>query len=92
MTCSTETGARQVGATVQTNSIMVDPFALGQAGVVVSGSVTAAAFTGGGELTFHLSKAPNWSISMAARAVYSPANPDWQPCCGVHIGYPFRMK
>ncbi|HZT29228.1 MAG TPA: hypothetical protein VFA33_05060 [Bryobacteraceae bacterium] len=87
---STSTGVRQVVATASSPAIKVDLFVLGQGGAAVTGSAVGLAATLGGGLTFHPARAPNWGFTLAAREIYSPVNPGWQPWFHAQIGYTFQ--
>jgi hypothetical protein len=87
---STSTGVRQVVATASSSAAKVDLFVLGQGGAAVTGSAVGLAATLGGGLTFHPTRAPNWSFTVAAREIYSPVNPGWQPWFHAQIGYTFQ--
>ncbi len=89
---STQTGIQQRIASAVSNAGRFDLFTLGQAGASVTGSAVALAGGGGGGVSFHPARAPNWSISVAMRAVYSPVNPGWQPWGGIQVGYTFRTQ
>lgn len=89
---STQTGIRQRLATAPVGQGKIDLFSLAAGGANVTGSAVGGVFSGGGGLTWHPAKAPNWSISVAVRAVYSPVNPGWQPWGGFQVGYTFRGK
>ena len=68
----------------------VELFALAQGGAAVTGSAVGLAGTLGGGITFHPAKAPNWGFTLAAREIYSPVNPGWQPWFHAQIGYTFQ--
>jgi hypothetical protein len=87
---STSTGIRQVVATATSSAVKVDLFVLGQGGAAVTRSAVGLSATLGGGITFHPAKAPNWGFSVAAREIYSPVNPGWQPWFHAQIGYTFR--
>ena len=87
---STSTGVRQVVATASSPTIKVEVFGLAQGGAAVTGSAVGLAGTLGGGITFHPAKAPNWGFTLAAREIYSPVNPGWQPWFHAQIGYTFQ--
>jgi hypothetical protein len=87
---STSTGVRQVVASASSPAMKVDLFVLGQGGAAVTGSAVGLSATLGGGLTFHPARAPNWGFTLAAREIYSPVNPGWQPWFHAQIGYTFR--
>ena len=87
---STSTGIRQVVASASSSAGKVDLFVLGQGGAAVTGSAVGLSATLGGGITFHPARAPNWGFSVAAREIYSPVNPGWQPWFHAQIGYTFR--
>ena len=87
---STSTGIRQVVATASSPAAKVDLFALAQGGAAVTGSAVGLAGTLGGGITIHPAKAPNWGFTVAAREIYSPVNPGWQPWFHAQIGYTFQ--
>ncbi|MEN6532230.1 MAG: hypothetical protein ABFD60_13120 [Bryobacteraceae bacterium] len=89
---STQTGMLQRIASVAAKPGRFDLFSLAQAGASVTGSAVGFAGGAGGGLSFHPSGAPNWSVSIAMRAVYSPVNPGWQPWGSIHVGYTFRTQ
>ena len=87
---STSTGVRQVVATAASSAAKVDLFVLGQGGAAVTGSGVGLSATLGGGLTLHPARAPNWGFTIAAREIYSPVNPGWQPWFHAQVGYTFR--
>ena len=87
---STSTGIRQVLASASSPAMKVDLFVLGQGGAAVTGSAVGLAGTLGGGVTFHPARAPNWGFTLAAREIYSPVNPGWQPWFHAQIGYTFQ--
>ncbi len=87
---STSTGIRQVVATASSTAAKVELFALAQGGAAVTGSAVGLAGTLGGGITIHPAKAPNWGFTLAAREIYSPVNPGWQPWFHAQIGYTFQ--
>ena len=87
---STSTGVRQVVASASSSAGKVDLFVLGQGGAAVTGSAVGLSATLGGGITFHPARAPNWGFTVAAREIYSPVNPGWQPWFHAQIGYTFR--
>lgn len=89
---STSTGIRQVVASAASPAMKVDLFVLGQGGAAVTGSAVGLSGTLGGGITFHPAKAPNWGFTLAAREIYSPVNPGWQPWFHAQIGYTFRTQ
>ena len=89
---STSTGVRQVVASAGSTAMKVDLFVLGQGGAAVTGSAVGLSGTLGGGITFHPAKAPNWGFTLAAREIYSPVNPGWQPWFQAQIGYTFRTQ
>ena len=87
---STSTGIRQVVATASSTTAKVELFALAQGGAAVTGSAVGLAGTLGGGITIHPAKAPNWGFTLAAREIYSPVNPGWQPWFHAQLGYTFQ--
>jgi hypothetical protein len=88
---STSFGLRQVLARAESPKLLVDLFALGDAGAAVSPEAVGFAGAGGGGLTFHPKSAPNWGISFAAQASYAAAgNGGWKPNLFAQVGYTFR--
>ena len=87
---STQTGIKQRIATVSANAFSTELFTVAQAGASVTTSATSGIAGLGGGLLFRPTKWPNWSLAASMRAIYSPANPGWQPWGGFHIGYTFR--
>lgn len=56
---------------------------------------TQLAFTGnlGGGVSIHPNKWPNWSVSFAARAIYTDRSQmAWKPWAGVMVGYTFHQQ
>lgn len=87
------TGIRQrVASATSSNVGRFDLFTLGVAGAAVSGAATGGLAGLGGGVTWHPTHAPNWSLSVALRGVYSPINPGWAPWGSLHIGYTFRTN
>ena len=87
---STSTGIRQVVATASSTAAKIELFALAQGGAAVTGTAVGLAGTLGGGVTIHPAKAPNWGFTLAAREIYSPVNPGWQPWFHAQIGYTFQ--
>jgi hypothetical protein len=89
---------RRIIATTETSSLRAGVFLLSNAGAVITDS--AAAFDGatGGGVSLSPKRYPNWSVSFAAQATYSPVNAilptdsRWKPDLYAQAGYTFRRS
>lgn len=87
-----DTGIRQRVASTNWEGGRMDLFSLAAVGAAVTGTATGGLAGLGGGLSYHPARAPNWSITVALRGVYSPVNPGWQPWATIHVGYTFRTQ
>ena len=87
---SVESGIKQRMALVTNNAFSAELFSLVMGGGNIASSSAGGVFSGGGGITFRPNKFPNWSLTVAVRAAYSPVNPGWQPWANVQVGYTFH--
>jgi hypothetical protein len=87
---STQTGVQQTVVSAQTGAVKIDVFALGQGGAVTTSSSTGMGATAGGGLKIHPATAPNWTLTLSAKEMYSVAGNGWSPWFNAQVGYTFH--